>query len=90
MMQVDTERRPRHWSGVLQHPADAPLPVCGTPARLYPAAAPTAAPVQRVGPASQAYCVLPWLMMTSGQLGGLPLVCAYSPAGTPGWPCNVC
>ena len=42
------------------------------PARLYPAAAPTAAPVQRVGPASQAYCVLPWLMMTSGQLGRLP------------------
>ena len=39
------------------------------PSRLYPTATPTAPPQHRVGPASEAYCVLPWLMMTSGQLG---------------------
>lgn len=39
------------------------------PSRLYPTAMPTAPPQHRAGPASQAYCVLPWLMMTSGQLG---------------------
>lgn len=38
------------------------------PSRLFPVATPTA-PAQHLGPASQAYCVLPWLMMTSGKLG---------------------
>lgn len=42
------------------------------PSRLFPAATPTA-PAQLLGPASQAYCVLPWLMMTSGKLGKPPL-----------------
>ena len=39
------------------------------PSCLYPTAMPMAPPQHRVGPASQAYCVLPWLMMTSGHLG---------------------
>ena len=41
------------------------------PSRMFPAA-PPGAPAQLMGPASQAYCVLPWLMMTSGKLGEAP------------------
>lgn len=47
------------------------------PSCLCPTAMPSAPPQHRVGPASQAYCVLPWLMMTSGHLGE-PLLFQFS------------